>query len=64
MAKHKVHWLTKRPNKWGVNVYCGRWLDRWYPKPLEERTVSKLTRGDLEQVTCERCLKLMRESRG
>ena len=65
MAKHKIHWLTGYPDRWGAYVYCGRWLDRWHPMPLEERTVRKLTesgvKGDSKKVTCGKCLKLMRE---
>ena len=65
MSKHKVHWLTGYADRFGAYVYCGNWLDRSHPIPLEERTVRKLTesgvKGDLKRVTCEKCLKLMRE---
>ena len=62
MTKHKIHWLIERPDRWGAWVFCGKWLDRWDPRSIEEQTASRLIGGDLKQVTCEKCLKLMMES--
>ena len=62
MAKHKIHWLTRHPHKWGeyAYAYCGKRLDRQHPIPLEEQTTSAWDEEGLKQVTCEKCLRLMK----